>query len=31
VQTGYLLHDKVLRHTKVLVGQGEEEEKQCQK
>lgn len=26
VQTGYLLHDKVLRHTKVLVGQNEEEE-----
>lgn len=30
VQTGYLLHNKVLRHTKVLVGQSEEEE-QCQK
>lgn len=31
MQTGYLLHDKVLRHTKVLVGQSEEDEKQCQK
>jgi len=31
VQTGYLLHDKVLRHTKVLVGQSEEEEQACQK
>ncbi|HHT42325.1 MAG TPA: nucleotide exchange factor GrpE [Firmicutes bacterium] len=31
VQTGYLLYDKVLRHTKVLVGQSEEEESQCQK
>ncbi|NMB00225.1 MAG: nucleotide exchange factor GrpE [Firmicutes bacterium] len=30
VQTGYLLYDRVLRHTKVLVGQNEEEE-ECQK
>lgn len=29
-QTGYVLHDKVLRHTKVLVGQNEEEN-ECQK
>jgi molecular chaperone GrpE len=31
LQTGYLLYDKVLRHTKVLVGQSEEEEDKCQK
>jgi len=31
VQTGYLLYDKVLRHTKVLVGQSEEEDQPCQK
>jgi len=30
IQTGYLLHDKVLRHTKVLVGQYKEED-ECQK
>lgn len=27
LQTGYLLYDKVLRHTKVLVGQSEEDDK----
>jgi len=31
LQTGYLLYDKVLRHTRVLVGQSEEEEDKCQK
>ena len=30
VQTGYILNDKILRHTKVLVGQNEEED-ECQK
>lgn len=30
IQTGYLLHEKVLRHTKVLVGQNKEEDI-CQK
>jgi molecular chaperone GrpE len=30
IQTGYLFNEKVLRHTKVLVGQNKEEEK-CQK
>ncbi|MCK9525748.1 MAG: nucleotide exchange factor GrpE [Limnochordia bacterium] len=30
VQTGYLLHDKVLRHTRALVGPNKEED-ECQK
>lgn len=30
IQTGYLFNDKILRHTKVLVGQNEEEN-ECQK
>lgn len=30
VQTGYLFNDRVLRHTKVLVGQNKEED-ECQK
>ena len=30
IQTGYLLNDKVIRHTRVLVGQNKEED-ECQK